>query len=71
VILGVIHHHRTQAMKIFNSQLFLATLILTIGIWILRGFGLLTFLPGLVIWLGIFATVGVGIVASLQNSQRW
>ena len=58
-------------IKLFNSQLFLSTLILTIGIWVLRGFGILTFLPGLVLWLGIFATVGVGIVASLQNSQRW
>jgi hypothetical protein len=61
----------TSIMKIFNSQLLLATLILTIGTWVLRGFGLLTFLPGLVIWLGIFATISVAIVASLQNSQRW
>ncbi|MGD1902705.1 MAG: hypothetical protein ACFB9N_10750 [Geitlerinemataceae cyanobacterium] len=58
-------------MKIFNSQLFLASLILTIGVWVLRGFGILTFLPGLVIWVGIFATVGIGIVTSLRNSQRW
>jgi len=58
-------------MKLFDSQLFLGALILTIGVWVLRGFGILTFLPGAIIWLGIFGTISIGVIGSLQNSKRW
>ncbi|NES99885.1 MAG: hypothetical protein F6K62_19895 [Sphaerospermopsis sp. SIO1G2] len=37
--------------------------------WILRGMGILTFLPGGIIWLLFLAAIGVGVFSYFQ--RRW
>ena len=51
------------------TQLFLATLALTLMVWVLRGFALLAFLPGLVLWGLILLCFGLGIISSLQRMR--
>jgi hypothetical protein len=40
-----------------------------IALWILRGFGILTFLPGGIIWLLFFGAIAIGVFSYLQ--RRW
>ncbi|MBD1912892.1 MULTISPECIES: hypothetical protein [unclassified Leptolyngbya] len=54
-----------------ETTLFLASLGILIAVWALRGFGILTFVPGLVIWLLMFTTIGSGIVDIVQRTRRW
>ncbi|WP_353931676.1 hypothetical protein WJM97_03570 [Okeanomitos corallinicola TIOX110] len=42
---------------------------LGIAFWILRGLGILTFIPGGVIWLLLFGAIGIGVFSYLQ--RRW
>jgi hypothetical protein len=49
------------------TKLFLATLGLTVLVWVLRGLSVLAFVPGLVIWALILLCFGLGIVSSLQR----
>lgn len=49
------------------TQVFLGLLILTLLIWILRGFTILAFLPGVVLWLLLLLTIGSGVLTSLQR----
>jgi len=44
---------------------------ITLGIWIMRGFGVLTFIPGGLIWILLLATIGTGVVYVVQRSKRW
>jgi hypothetical protein len=53
-----------------ETAIFLACLTLTIFVWLLRGLGILTFIPGSVIWLLILATVGTAIVNGLLGTRR-
>jgi energy-converting hydrogenase Eha subunit G len=53
-----------------ETTTFLAILGITVVVWVLRGFGLLTFLPGGIIWLLIFLTVGAGIYSVFQGMRR-
>ncbi len=53
-----------------TTQLFLLTLAVTFVVWALRGFGILTFLPGGVIWLLILLSVGTGVVNGLMGTRR-
>lgn len=53
-----------------TTKLFLVTLAVTAAVWILRGFGLLTFLPGGVIWLLILLSIGTGVVNGLMGTRR-
>lgn len=53
-----------------TAQLFLITLAITAVVWILRGFGLLTFLPGGIIWLLILLSIGTGVVNGLMGTRR-
>jgi len=54
-----------------ETALFLTSLGFLIVVWALRGFGLLTFIPGLVIWLLLLTTIGSGIVDVVQRTRRW
>lgn len=54
-----------------ETILFLSSLGVLIAVWALRGFGVLTFVPGLVIWLLLFTTIGSGIVNVVQRTRRW
>ncbi|MEY3869187.1 MAG: hypothetical protein RLZZ338_3078 [Cyanobacteriota bacterium] len=40
---------------------------LTLFIWILRGFGVLTFLPSSLIWILLFLSIATGILTSLKR----
>lgn len=51
------------------SYLFGIVLGLTVVIWMLRGFGVLTFLPGWVIWVLIFLSIATGILSRAFNSR--
>lgn len=53
-----------------STQLFLITLATTAIVWILRGIGLFTFLPGGVIWLLILLSIGTGVVNGLMGTRR-
>ena len=53
-----------------ETSVFLSLLILTIVVWVMRGFGILTFIPGGVIWLLIILTVGAAVVAVLLGTRR-
>ncbi|MBF2033909.1 MAG: hypothetical protein IGR92_00165 [Leptolyngbyaceae cyanobacterium T60_A2020_046] len=50
-----------------STQVFLMILGVTILVWGLRGFALLSFLPGIILWLLLLTTVGAGVFASLQR----
>lgn len=49
---------------------FLTILFITVLVWVLRGLGILTFLPGLVIWVLLLLTVGVGVFSGIQGTRR-
>lgn len=54
-----------------STTIFFLLLGITLTFWLLRGFGLLTFLPGGVVWVLIFLTVGSGVVDVVQKTRRW
>ncbi len=53
-----------------ETSIFLAILAITIAVWVLRGIGLLTFIPGGIIWLLILLSVGSGVVNVLLRMRR-
>jgi hypothetical protein len=53
-----------------TTTLFWAALTVTILTWVLRGIGILTFLPGGIIWLLLLLTLGLGGVSLLQRSLQ-
>lgn len=53
-----------------TTQLFFLTLAVTIAVWVLRGLGLLTFVPGGLIWLLIVMSIGTGVVNGLMGTRR-
>ncbi|HIK31688.1 MAG TPA: hypothetical protein IGS17_19120 [Oscillatoriales cyanobacterium M59_W2019_021] len=62
--------NRTNRNKIYY-QTFGIILGLTFFIWLFRGFGILTFLPGLVLWMLILLSIVSGAIAAWQSSRRW
>lgn len=52
-----------------GAQLLLFLICFTIGVWVLRGLTLLSFLPGLVLWLLILACLSVFLFNSLQSTR--
>ncbi|MGD1952577.1 MAG: hypothetical protein ACFB14_23470 [Leptolyngbyaceae cyanobacterium] len=51
------------------TQLLLAIIAMTAIVWILRGTGLLLFLPGIVIWLLILTCFAIALFSSLQSTR--
>ncbi|MBT9311277.1 hypothetical protein [Leptothoe kymatousa] len=51
------------------TQLLLATMAMTAVVWILRGVGLLAFLPGIIIWLLILACFAIALFSTLQSTR--
>lgn len=41
---------------------------IAIAVWVLRGFGILTFLPGGVIWLLVLAAIAMAILSYVQKT---
>lgn len=48
-----------------STRIFWAILGITLLVWILRGVGLLTFIPGAVIWILILLSFVAGILSTL------
>lgn len=39
----------------------------TLLVWILRGLGVLSFLPGAIIWILLFLSIAAGVISSFQR----
>ncbi|BAY61546.1 MULTISPECIES: hypothetical protein [Calothrix] len=50
------------------TQLFGILLGIGIAVWLLRGFGLITFIPGGIIWLLLLGAIAVGILGYVQKT---
>lgn len=50
------------------TQVFGILLGMGIAVWLLRGFGVLTFLPGGIIWLLFLAAIAVAILSYVQKT---
>ena len=48
-----------------HTQIFGILLGITVAVWLLRGFGILTFIPGGIILLLLLLTIGVGLLSRL------
>lgn len=53
------------------AYIFSITLAITIVVYLLRGFGILTFLPGGIIWLLILLSIGTGVLYGVQRTKRY
>ncbi|MBD1939165.1 hypothetical protein [Microcoleus sp. FACHB-68] len=42
---------------------------LTVLVWLLRGFGILTFIPGSILWILILLSITTGIISRLQSRR--
>jgi len=54
-----------------ETTIFLITVGFFLAVWGLRGFGVLTFLPGMVIWVLLLLAIGAGVVDMVQRTRRW
>ncbi|MBD2513603.1 hypothetical protein H6G93_01000 [Nostoc sp. FACHB-973] len=49
-------------------QIFGILLGMSLAVWILRGFGILTFIPGGIIWLLLLGAIAIGIISYAQRT---
>ncbi|AFY86085.1 MAG: hypothetical protein CLLPBCKN_002708 [Chroococcidiopsis cubana SAG 39.79] len=50
-------------------RLFIILLLTAIAIWVLRGLGIITFLPGGIIWILLLVAIAAGVFSRFQ--RRW
>ncbi|MBN3882670.1 MULTISPECIES: hypothetical protein [unclassified Nostoc] len=50
-------------------QIFGILLGVSVAVWVLRGIGILTFIPGGIIWLLLLGAIAIGIISYAQ--RRW
>jgi hypothetical protein len=50
-------------------RIFVFFVVLTVVVYVLRGFAVLSMLPGSIIWALILLSIGTGIFAALQNMR--
>lgn len=83
VVIIVVERFKQTAIQIFRfdhimslypsfqkrlfSYLFRISILAMIVIWLLRGFGILAFLPGMILWILLFASIGLGVLAQLSR----
>ncbi|MEM9449106.1 MAG: hypothetical protein AAGA75_11285 [Cyanobacteria bacterium P01_E01_bin.6] len=60
-----------QRLSTKGYRLFLMLFGITLAVWIMRGVGILTFIPGGILWLLLLGTIGAGTFAAIQKSKRW
>ncbi|WP_138497669.1 hypothetical protein [Nostoc sp. PA-18-2419] len=41
---------------------------MSVAVWVLRGFGILTFIPGGIIWLLLLGALAIGIISYAQRT---
>ncbi|MCC5610627.1 hypothetical protein LC612_28720 [Nostoc sp. CHAB 5834] len=49
-------------------QIFGILLGISVAVWVLRGFGILTFIPGGIIWLLLLGAIAVAIISYVQRT---
>jgi hypothetical protein len=49
-------------------QIFGILLGMSVAVWVLRGLGILTFIPGGIIWLLLLGAIAVGIISYAQRT---
>ncbi|MBW4616153.1 MAG: hypothetical protein KME21_23340 [Desmonostoc vinosum HA7617-LM4] len=50
------------------TQLFGVLLGISIAVWVLRGLGILTFVPGGIIWLLLLGAIAIGMISYAQRT---
>lgn len=51
----------------FPTKLFLGLLGVTVAVWLLRGVGILTFVPGIVIWGLLLLAIAAGVISRMYR----
>lgn len=59
-------NYRNSTVKL--SSIFAVFVALTIAVWVLRGFEVITFIPSGVIWVLILLSIITGVLTYLQNN---
>ncbi len=59
---------RQSSLNRLLMQAFGVFLGIGIAIWVLRGFGILTFIPGGIIWLCLLGAIAIGIINYAQRT---
>jgi hypothetical protein len=54
----------------YRQRLFVMSLGLTLGVWVIRGFGFLTMIPGLLQWVLLGFSILTGLLAAFRP-RRW
>ncbi|MBD2725341.1 hypothetical protein H6G96_03155 [Nostoc sp. FACHB-892] len=49
-------------------QIFGILLGISVAVWLLRGFGILTFIPGGIIWLLLLGAIAIGVISYAQRT---
>ncbi|MDZ7967316.1 MULTISPECIES: hypothetical protein [unclassified Nostoc] len=49
-------------------QIFGILLGISVAVWVLRGIGILTFIPGGIIWLLLLGAIAIGIISYAQRT---
>ena len=62
-------HFRRSGSSLFN--LLIALVAITIAVYLLRGFGILTFIPGGVILILVALSLITGIIYGIQKTKRF
>lgn len=52
-------------------RLMVAFMLSAVGVYVLRGMGILTFIPGGIIYLLFLGAIGLGLLSKLARRQRW
>ncbi|AOY78724.1 hypothetical protein BJP36_01275 [Moorena producens JHB] len=61
----------SQSETLVIAYFFGALLAITVMVYLLRGFGIITFLPGGILWLLILLSIGTGLVYGVQKTRRY
>ena len=56
---------------IIYAYAFAITVAVTFVVYLLRGFGILTFIPGGIIWILILLSIATGLVYGVQKTRRY
>ncbi|MBH8553095.1 hypothetical protein I8751_12095 [Nostocaceae cyanobacterium CENA357] len=59
---------RQSSLNRLLMQAFGVFLGIGIAVWVLRGFGILTFIPGGIIWLFLLGAIAIGIINYAQRT---
>ncbi|NEQ87611.1 MAG: hypothetical protein F6K26_48750 [Moorea sp. SIO2I5] len=61
----------SQSETLIIAYFFGALLAITVMVYLLRGFGIITFLPGGILWLLILLSIGTGLFYGVQKTRRY